>query len=243
MMTEALIEKVLREAEQKHGLLTEKRIKELESEGQPRAELEKRKVRLLLSGGATRMPMFKECAQRMMGEPPLHHKNPDLLVTLGAAYRAHLVGSTATAGVSAAGTGQLIHTRTGGVALLPGGGDVGKAIGVEVVEVDKQGQVARRENIVLIKAGAKCGEVFEREFGAAFDGMTEIPLVIYEGESTDPEQCVRLADVTIEGLPPNRPAGRPVKVRLWYDGNGIVCGKAVDVDSQKAVEIKIARWT
>jgi molecular chaperone DnaK len=241
MTTEVLVERVLRDAEASHGLLSEKRIKELEAEGTPRAELEKRRVRLLLCGGATRMPMIKECVTRVMGEPPLHHKNPELLVALGAAYRAYLLGAGAGTGASKA--GPVIQTRTGGVALLPGGGDIGKPIGVEVVDVDVQGQVTKRQNVVLIKAGAKYEEIFEREFGAAFDGMTEIPLVFYEGDSADPDQCVRLADVTIAGLPPNRPRGVPVKVRLWYDRNGIVCGQATDLESRKAVEIKIARWS
>lgn len=241
LQTEALLDKVLTEAEQSHGLLTEKRIQELESQGTPRADLEAKKVRLLLCGGATRMPMVKECAARVMGEPPLHHKNPELLVTLGAAYRAHLIGTPAGDGAGA--PQPTIQTRDGAITLLPGGGDVGKPIGVEVVEVDDSGNVTHRENVVLIKRGAQYSEIFELEFGTAFHGMTEIPLVFYEGDSPDPEDCTRLADVTIEGLPPNRPAGRPVKVRLWYDRNGIVCGQAIDLETRKDVEVKIERWS
>lgn len=240
LQTEALLEKVLAEAELQQGLLTEKRIQELERDGTPRADLEARKVRLLLCGGATRMPMVRECVTRAMGEPPLQHKNPELLVTIGAAYRAYLIG--ATTGDEGA-VMPKISTRDGAVTLLPGGGDVGNPIGVEVIEVDQSGRIARRENVVLIKHGAQYGEIFEREFGTAFDGMTEIPLVFYEGDSPDIEQCTRLADVTIKDLPPNRPAGRPIKVRLWYDHNGIVCGQAIDLETRKDVTIAINRWS
>lgn len=246
LQSEALLEKVLEEAEQSHGLLTEKRIKELEEQGTPRAELEDKKVRLLLCGGATRMPMVMECVTRVMGETPLHHKNPDLLVTTGAAYRAYLIGASpeelAESG-TAEGAAPTIQTRDGAITMLPGGGDIGNPVGIEVVEVDDAGNIARRENVVLIKRGAQYNEIFEQEFGTARDGMTEIPLVFYEGDSADPEECTRLADVTIEGLPPNRPAGRPVKVRLWYDRNGIICGQAIDRESGKDIEIKIERWT
>jgi len=226
---------VLVEAEQAHGLLSEKRIQELEAQGTPRAELEPKKIRLLLCGGATYMPMVKDCVMRLMGEPPLTHKNPNLLVTIGAAYRAYLLGTPE-------GPVPVIQTGDKAIMLLPGGGDTGKAIGVEVVEVDADGNIARRENVVLVKSGAQAEEIFEREFGTAFDNMTEIPLVFYEGDTKNPDECTRLADVTIDGLPPNRPAGRPIKVRLWYDRSGIVCGQAIDVETRKNVEIKIERW-
>jgi len=230
-----LLEKVLEEAEQDHGLLTEKRIQELEGEGTPRAELEAKKVRLLLCGGATRMPMIQECVTDVMGEPPLHHRNPDLLVSIGAAYRAHLVG---------AGDGEpvVIQTRGGAITILPGGGDIGHPIGVGIVEVDDEGTVTAQHNVVLVKRGAQHGEIFEKVFGTAFKGMTEIPLVFYEGDSADVEDCTRQADVMIQGLPPNRPAGLPVKIRLWYDHDGIVRGQAIDLESGQDVEIQIERW-
>ncbi|MFO1432362.1 MAG: Hsp70 family protein [Candidatus Competibacteraceae bacterium] len=239
LQTEFLLEKVLEEVEKNHGLLTEKRIQERVGQGTPRAELEAKKVRLLLCGGATRMPMVKDCVSRVMGEAPLQHKNPDLLVTVGAAYHAYLLGATGTA----AGAGPTIQTRDGAITLLAGGGDIGKPIGVEVVEVDNRGNVTRKQNVVIIRRGAQHNEVFEQEFGTAFAGMTEIPLVFYEGDSPEPEDCTRLADVTITGLPPGRSAGRPVKVRLWYDHNGIVCGQAIDLETRQDVEIKIERWS
>jgi molecular chaperone DnaK (HSP70) len=136
----------------------------------------------------------------------------------------------------------VVQTGQGAIALLPGGGDIGRPVGVEVVSVDATGQVERRENVVIIRANAQYGEVFESEFGTAFDGMTEVPLVFYEGDATDPDQCTRLADVTITGLPPGRPAGRPVKVRLWYDRSGIVRGQAIDQETGQDIAIEIQRW-
>ncbi len=243
--TEVMLEQVLKEAEETHGLLTEKRIGELESGGTPRDRLQDKKVRLLLCGGSSRMPMIKECVTRIMGEEPLHHKNPDLLVTTGAAYRAYLMGASAAEGPGGGKDDKgepTIVTRNGAITMLPGGGDIGNAVGVEVVTVDESNQVTGKENVVLIKKGAQYGEIFEQEFGTAFDGMTEIPLVFYEGDSADTGECTRLADVTITGLPPGRPAGRPVKVRLWYDRSGIVSGQAIDLETKQDVEVKIQRW-
>jgi molecular chaperone DnaK len=247
LQTESLINMILEQAEKNHGLLTEKRIKELESQGTPRDRLQDKKVRLLLCGGSTRMPMIKNCVSRIMGEEPLDHNYPELLVTTGTAYQAYLMGAGGT------GTGENIdpepikktpeiETRDGNITMLPGGGDIGNAIGVEIVVVDDNGNVTHRENQVIIKKGAQYGEEFEQEFGTAFDGMTEILLIFYEGDSTDPKKCTHLANVKITGLPPDRPAGRLVKVKLWYDRDGIVSGQAIDRETGKDVEIKIQRW-
>lgn len=114
LQTEMLLIKVLEEAEQSYGLLTEKRILELVAQGQARADLEKKKVRLLLCGSATRMPMIRECVEHVMGEPALRHRNPELLVSIGAAYRAFLIGAGAAAGLT-------VQTRGGAITPPPAG--------------------------------------------------------------------------------------------------------------------------
>ncbi len=88
---ETLLQQILLEVEQRYGLLTERRIQELVEAGQSRAELKTKKVQLLFCGGLTRMQLLKECVTRVMGEPPLQLRSPDLLVSLGAALRACLV--------------------------------------------------------------------------------------------------------------------------------------------------------
>jgi len=90
--TGELLEKMLRKAEQSYGWLTEKRIQALTAQGVPRAKVEDKKVRLLLCGGLARMPMIKDCVGQVMGEPPLVDRTPELLVTVGTAYRAYLRG-------------------------------------------------------------------------------------------------------------------------------------------------------
>lgn len=78
---------------------------------------------------------------------------------------------------------ELLHTRQGAIALLPGGGDIGRPIRRQVVSgaAAGAGQVERRENVVIIRANAQYEEVFESEFGTAFDGMTEIPIGFMRG--------------------------------------------------------------
>ena len=47
-------------------------------------------IDILLVGGSSKMPMVKEMIEDVTGRPPLQHGNPDLLVSMGAAYWAHL---------------------------------------------------------------------------------------------------------------------------------------------------------
>lgn len=241
--TERLLNNVLEDAEKNHGLLTENRIQDLVAEGHDRDELEPRKIQLLLCGGSTRMPMVRDLVERVMGEPPLIYRNPDLMVTVGAAYRAYLTTApreTIPPGEPPSET-PVLRTRHGGIKMIEPVQDMGNAVGVEVVFTDRRGNVTGKQNVVLIEDKAPYGEVYEQIFQTAFDNMTEIPLVFYEGDSPNIDECQWLADVCIIGIPHNRPAGSEVKVSIGYDMNGIITGWATDVESGQQIAITITR--
>jgi molecular chaperone DnaK (HSP70) len=71
-ITEVLLEEVLSDAEARHGIT-------------------KHDIDVVLAGGSSKMPMVKQMVERVMGKPPFTHKNPELLVTMGAAYWAYLL--------------------------------------------------------------------------------------------------------------------------------------------------------
>jgi molecular chaperone DnaK len=233
LQSEALLQHVLEMAEQQHGL-------------------QKEQIDVLLCGGSTRMPMVEQMITRVMGKPPLRHKNPELLVTIGAAYMAYLLGVMPTAQEEEQKESQqpvtpqpvppVIETRDGKIALTPGGlVDTGKAVGVEVIGgYDASGDPIFR-NAVLIPDGTPYGQEFQKDFATAEDNMTEIPLVLYEGADPDPIHCVQLASLTISGLPAGRPKGKRVRVKLGYDPSGIIRGEGVDVETGQRVDIIIDR--
>jgi len=221
LQTEVLLEHVLEMAEQQHGL---------------RRDL----IDVLLSGGSSRMPMVEQMLTRVMGKPPLHHRNPELLVTMGAAYMAYLLGVTPSQKDAADGSQPepsepqevVIETRGGKIALTTGGLiDIGKAVGIETIS----------GNAIVIPDGAPYGQVFEKFFATSEDDMTEIPLILYEGADPDPANCTKLATLTISGLPPGRSKGKRVRITLSYDSNGIIRGEGIDVETGKRVDIVIDR--
>jgi molecular chaperone DnaK (HSP70) len=221
LQTQLLIERVIKEADAQH-------------------HMGKDRIEVMLTGGSSKMPMVKKMIEGVMGRPPLQHRNPELLVTIGAAYWAHLLqaGSTVTVAVPQPGVG----TQTQKVQVMPGGltDTATYAIGVEVLRPDVKGGYTSFNSVVM-PAGSRYGDPFEKEFCTAEDGTTEISVALYKGDSPDLPQCEHLMAVLISGLPAGRPKGQRVKVRLGYDSNGIVKGSALDVATNTQVESEIDR--
>lgn len=220
MQTQLLLERVVEDAEKQHGIT-------------------KDQIEVMLTGGSSKMPMVRQMIEGVMGRPPLQHRNPELLVTIGAAYWAHLQQEGGTVPVimrSDDGT-----TRTEAV-RVEHGGLVDKsvyAIGVEVLRPDGKGDFASF-NAVVVPAGAGYGEPFKKEFRTSVDNMTEIPITLYKGDSTVLDECEPLMTFTITGLPLNLRQGTRVEVTLGYDQSGIMRGAAM-VETGQQVEIVVDR--
>jgi molecular chaperone DnaK (HSP70) len=217
MMTQVLLEQVLADAEAQHGI--------------PKDQID-----VMLTGGASKMPMVKRMVSKVLGKDPFTHRNPELLVTIGAAYRAHLLQADAVISVVTGGgkkvdltvpTQGLTDTSTYGV-------------GVEVLRPDGQGGY-KKYNSIIAPAGSVYGKEFSRDFRTSEDNMTAIYLVLYKGDSEEIDECERLAEVAISGLPPGRPRGCIVHVTVHYDNSGILQGSAVDVETGKEVSFVVDR--
>jgi molecular chaperone DnaK len=221
LQTQMLLEKVIDDAEKTHGIRRDS-------------------IDVMLSGGSSKMPMVKKMITGVLGRAPLEYKNPELLVTIGAAYWAHLLQSTGTVQMA-------VPTPDGGrqtttVSMGPAGITeiASEAVGVEVLRPDGPGQW-RRSNAVIVPRAAAYERDFKKEFQTTEDDMTEVPIVLYKGDADDLDQCEQLMTFTIGGLPPGRPAGQRIEVTLRYDSSGILRGTAVDLATRKACDIVIDR--
>ncbi len=215
--TQALLEHVIEEAQKNHGVA-------------------KDQIEVMLTGGSSRMPAVARLIETVLGRPPLRYQNPELLVTIGAAYRAHLLGQPGAGEQApvivqtvpdADGTPTKKEVRVGGLS------DIGRPVGVEVL------RAGAPANAVVVPDGSSYGQQFEKIFSTTEDGMTEIDVVLHEGSSAKLEECRKLKTFTITGLPADRPKGRPVKVVMGYDNSGIVRGKAIDLDTGTEIPIEV----
>jgi molecular chaperone DnaK len=213
--------------------------KVIEDAGRAPHNIPKDSIEVLLTGGSSKMPMIRKMIQGVLGRPPLQHKNPELLVTLGAAYWAHLMNSNNQLIIPPASDGTRAAVP---VTVAPGGlTDIATyAVGVEIVRPLGVGQWQRR-NAVIVPYGATYERDFTKEFRTSEDGMTEIPITLLKGDDENAEKCEPLMTFTITGLPPDRPAGQRVEVTLRYDSSGVLRGSAVDVATRKVCDIVVDR--
>lgn len=197
-------------------------------------------IDVMLTGGSSRMPMVRKLIEAKMGRPPLQHGNPELLVTIGAAYQAHLLEGKAISRPIPDAAGNVNLTP---IQVQPGGiSDTSfYSVGVEVLRPDSQGQLARFNSILVPKGTPYGRDVVSKDFGVAEDGVTEIYIILYKGESNKTEECEQLATFIITGLPGGRRRGAPVQLALGYDNNGILRGKATDMQSGREVQIAVER--
>ncbi len=215
MMTQALLEQVLSDAEALHGI--------------PKDQID-----IMLTGGSSKMPMVKRMVEKVLGKPPFFHRNPELLVTIGAAYWAYLLQPDAVVQVNTGGGQQKpLSLPTSGLTDTSVYG-----IGVEVLRPDGQGGY-KKFNAIIAPKGSVYNKEFSRDFRTAEDNMTSINLVLYKGDTEDISECEELSQVLIAGLPPGRKRGSLVHVTVHYDDNGILKGNAVDVETGKEASFVI----
>lgn len=178
--------------------------------------------RVLLTGGATRMPMVRRMLSSYFGKSIPGIGNPDEIVALGAAIWAQeKVEAEKDSGLS----------------------EFEKISSVVVVDVlsHSLGIEARRPgdynviNKILLRRNTQLPCETRQTFYIDNEDATAVRLTVYQGESEDTSACRRVGDFVLTGLPPNRPEGLPIELSLTANEDGIVELFAVDRQSGKSI--------
>jgi len=69
---------------------TQLKLESVVEEATTKCGVDKSKLLILLAGGASKMPAIAKMVEQTTGIKPITHKNPEHLVTIGAALWAHL---------------------------------------------------------------------------------------------------------------------------------------------------------
>jgi molecular chaperone DnaK len=156
--------------------------------------------RVLLVGGATRMPMVTNMLRELTGRDPHGEVHPDEAVARGAAlYAAHVLGAQGVAAPAVAVTNVSAHS-----------------LGVEGVDV----KTSLRTNYIIIPRNAPLPARVTKKCVTRKPGQTSVHVNVLEGESTLPANCVRIGRAIVRPLPAGLPAGTAVKVTYEYDTSG-----------------------
>jgi hypothetical protein len=95
---------------------------------------------------------------------------------------------------------------------------------------------------VMIRQNTPLPAMHRNRFFTLKDNQTAVKVVVLEGESKDPDACVRVGECLITGLPA-RPKGQEVEIVYTYDQDGRLAILARDVGSGASAEVELRRAT
>jgi molecular chaperone DnaK len=160
----------------------------------------------LMVGGSSRMPVFQEMVERIVGTKPELTKNLDEDVARGAALLAAKLGDT-------------LDPRSE-LARRPAPVDAAShALGVTVVDAEDR---SREYNSVLIPEGTPLPHSSTHDdYWTAFDDQTEVELVLNEGADEDLDFTRTLGKSTGH-FPRPVPRGHPLRFEIEYTAEQLI---------------------
>jgi molecular chaperone DnaK len=158
--------------------------------------------RVLLVGGATRMPMVGRMLAELSGKEPDLSVSADEAVAHGAALYAGLLAPARGAGAAQV---EFSVTNVNSHSLGILGSDP---------------KTGRRHNKILLPKNTPLPRTVSRVFQTYKPDQRQVVITVLEGESDRPEACSRVGECAIRDLPPGLPAGWPVRVSYTYEANG-----------------------
>ena len=108
-----------------------------------------------------------------------------------------------------------------------------------VVGFDKKSR--QKVNAILIPKNTPLPARASRTFVTARAGQTDVLVPVVEGESHQPENCIKLGKCVVRNLPPDLPAGTAIEVEYRYGGNGCVSVSARVPSARQSAHVEIER--
>jgi molecular chaperone DnaK len=179
--------------------------------------------RILLVGGATRMPMVVRLLHDLSGLTPDRSVNPDEAVARGAAiYANYLLAKEEDDRPEPDFEVTNVNSHS---------------LGVEGIEPETM----RKTNVVLIPRNMPLPATFTEIFTTKRAGQQTIVVQVLEGESSLPEACTAIGRTIVRDLPPDLPQGWPIEITFEYGTNGRLHVTAVLPGKDRQVALDMER--
>jgi molecular chaperone DnaK len=188
---------------------------------------------VLVTGGASRMPMIRQMLQRVSGTTLNQTLSPDQSISNGAAYYAGMLASgggfSRKSFLSKEATARLSKFKQQSVNA--------RALGILV----KDKETGDRIPHYLIPANTPLPCAFRQSFGTVSEDQRRVHLHIVESGTSDDRPPVKLGACVIEDLPADLPLATPVEVTIRYDEQARVHVSARELNSGKSARTSIVR--
>jgi molecular chaperone DnaK len=174
--------------------------------------------KVLLIGGATRMPQVRNGVEEYFGMEPSVEMNPDRAVAQGAAIQAELLSDEAT-GV----TDEIVGVDDGVVLV-----DVApRSLGIELHDDTTSHIIESDDEIPTM--------VRREDFRTVEDDQTTVKFPVVEGESDDATENEKIGMVTLEDIPPRPSTDESLAVEFELTSDGTLQVEAEDLETGEAV--------
>lgn len=187
---------------------------------------------VLVTGGASRMPMIRNRLKQLSGRTLNTALSPDLSIAQGATYYAGMLlahDKFARSILNEDASERLAQVKQQSVNA--------RELGILVRDMATQTRIPH----YLIKPNTPLPAAATQQFGTVVPNQKRVHLMIVES-GTDPDQpYVVLGDCKIDGLPPNLPEGSIIDVTISYDPQARVHVAAKDAASGKSAATEILR--
>jgi molecular chaperone DnaK len=188
---------------------------------------------VLVTGGASRMPMVRRMLQRISGSTLNQTLSPDQSISHGAAYYAGMLAS----GTEFSKASFLNKDATARLATFKSQSVSARALGILV----KDKQTGERVPHYLIPANTPLPCAYRQSFGTVEEDQRRVHLHIVESGTSDEQPPVKLGACIVEDLPEGLPLATPIEVTIRYDEQARVHVSAVEQRSGKSARTSIVR--
>ncbi len=187
---------------------------------------------VLITGGATRMPMVRSMLKRISGTTLNSTLSPDQSISNGAAYYAGMLLSGekfASSFLNRQATARLARFKQQSVNA--------RELGILVRDTKTGHKIPH----YLIPANTPLPCAFKQSFGTVNTNQRRVHLHIVESGTSGDHPFVELGACTVEDLPPNLPVNTAIEVTINYDEQARVHVTARELASGKEARVSIVR--
>jgi molecular chaperone DnaK len=183
---------------------------------------------VLLVGGGTKPPCVADMMREVCGRPVTVPPDPQRAVAEGAAVYAAAVAVQNGAEIA----DPELRQRLEAISLR----DVNAhSLGI-ALDDPRTGPVSR--NHILLPRNTALPAVVQRRFVTSLANPEGIALRLVEGEAPEVADCTVIGDWRITGLPPNLPAGSPVRVTFRCDGQRQITVEAKELTGRTVAQVE-----